>query len=211
MFVDAQSPSQHLERSKSGPGATSQLRTHALWLFALEEVKRLRVERLEQGSKQKKSTSDTRAPALFYKGQHGTLCTRRHDTPDYTFRTTAIPTQWEATAFDGWRIHRHLAIAYIGSMGGGRHRASMHADGVYTHVIVDCAKNRRSTRCRVLRSCVLCENVGDRCHDEIDGAIPSHTFLLRLCTRTIRALSESSTNVKSIVQGMIGSNIFFQS
>lgn len=61
IFVFAQSPSQHLERSKPGPGATSQLRAHALWLFALEEVERLRVE----ASKRNTTATRARAPLHF--------------------------------------------------------------------------------------------------------------------------------------------------
>ena len=58
-----QSPCQHLERSQPRPGATSQLRAHAFWLFALEEIERLLASEIT--SKQEEYTSSTRARAAL--------------------------------------------------------------------------------------------------------------------------------------------------
>jgi hypothetical protein len=99
-------------------------------------------------------TRSARAPALDCKGQYGALCTRRHDTPKLHAQDNGYPNPGggHSTSQQSAEIgpRAYGTVFDIGTIKCGRFRAPMHVDRVYMqdmHVVVDCAKNRRSTQC----------------------------------------------------------------
>lgn len=89
----------------------------------------------------------------------------------------------------------------------------MQADGGYTqdvHAIVDCAKNRRSTR-GVVECCgaaYYAKNVGHRCNDESSD---TRFFYLFVLAQFGFNLSIMRVGESKIVNGSFGSYVFFAS
>jgi hypothetical protein len=137
---------------------------------------------------------------------------------NYTLRTTAIPTQEEDTAHHSNRrklVQGHTALCSTSarsSVGGFGHQCMWIGYTCRTCMWLWTAPRTDDPRSvEVLRSCILCENVGYPCDDEMVRFPVTRFWCVMYLDKFELNLSIKRTDESDNMFRRIGSNIFFES